>query len=101
VPSIPQSGAYASSGVSGRTTFLEWAYEGTGVRIRAGADPNLIEGGKVVVRTIHCTAELLIGAFERRTHLSGARRTSERPPVRADRTRQEADRGTKGPGPVK
>jgi hypothetical protein len=37
---------------------LEWAYEGTGVRIRAGADSNLIEGGKVVVRTIHCTAEL-------------------------------------------
>ena len=50
--------AYASSGVSGWTTFLEWAYESTGVRIRAGANSNLIEGGKVVVRTIHCTAEL-------------------------------------------
>jgi hypothetical protein len=37
---------------------LEWAYESTGVRIRAGADSNLIEGGKVVFRTIHCTAEL-------------------------------------------
>jgi hypothetical protein len=30
---------------------------GAGVRVRDGADSNLIEGGKVVVRKIHCTFE--------------------------------------------
>jgi hypothetical protein len=48
---------YTYRAVEGRVAFLEWAYEDANVRVRDGADPYLIEDGKIVAQTIHYTVE--------------------------------------------
>ena len=45
---LPEHSAfgYTRTAVEGRMAFLEWAYEDDG-RVRDGADPYLIEDGKI------------------------------------------------------
>ncbi len=68
---------YTYRAVEGRMAFFEWAYEDDNVRVRDGADSYLIENGKIVAQTIHYqwSRNRALGFFDRRAHLSAARRT--------------------------
>jgi hypothetical protein len=43
--------------VEGRAGFLEWAADGSGGRIRDGADSFVVEDGRIVLQTIHYTVD--------------------------------------------
>lgn len=55
LPGAPYT--YTNRLVAGRVAFLEWTAEGTGTRVRDGADSFLIENGWIVAQTIHYTVE--------------------------------------------
>jgi hypothetical protein len=40
-----------------RMGFLEWTHQDSTVPVRAGVDSYLIEDGKIVAQTIHCTLQ--------------------------------------------